>query len=144
MPDISRSEIVPYSAAQMYELVDAIEKYPEFLPWCSSAKEHSRDEDEVHATLELSKGVIRKTFTTCNRIQHHKMIEIRLVNGPFEHLEGLWRFDDLEDGQSKVCLDMEFRFAGRLISMAFGPVFHQIANRLVGAFTERAVDVYGS
>lgn len=87
MTTVSRSALVPYSAGEMYALVDDIESYPQFLPWCKSSKVFSRDEDEVRASIELARGGIQRAFTTCNRLQPGKMIEVRLVEGPFHHLE---------------------------------------------------------
>jgi ribosome-associated toxin RatA of RatAB toxin-antitoxin module len=127
----------------MFALVNDIEAYPQFLPWCRSARVHSRDEDEVRATLELARGAIQKSFTTCNRLQKDKMIEVRLVEGPFQRLEGFWRFDALREDASKVSLDLEFEFSSRLVGFALGPVFNQIANTLVDSFKVRAVQVYG-
>lgn len=144
MAIVKRSAIVPYTAGQMYALVNDIEAYPEFLPWCRSSKVISRDADEIHASLELAKSGLHKSFTTCNRLQADKMIEIRLVNGPFKHLEGMWRFEDLAENRSKVSLDMEFHFATRLLDMLVGPVFHQMSHSLVDAFHHRAAQVYGN
>ncbi len=144
MTHIHRHAIVPYSPAQMFALVDDVRAYPEFLPWCGSARELHRDEDEVEAAVEIAKGSVRKTFTTRNRLQKDKMIEMRLVSGPFKHLEGFWRFEPLGEGQAcKVSLDLDFEFANRLLSMAIGPVFNAIANSLVDAFVKRARAVYG-
>ncbi len=143
MTTISKSALVPYSAAEMYVLVNDVESYPRFLPWCRSVRVLSRNDDEVRATLELARGAIQKSFTTCNRLQKDKMIEIRLVEGPFQHLEGFWRFDALDDRASKVSLDLDFEFSSRLISLALGPVFSQIVNTLVDSFQKRAVQVYG-
>ena len=143
MARISKSALVPYTPAQMFALVDNIEAYSQFLPWCRRATVLSRDADEVRATLELSKGGVEKAFTTCNRNQQDKMIEIRLVNGPFKRLDGYWRFDALGEDGCKISLDLEFEFASRMLSMVVGPVFSQIANSLVDAFMQRAGDVYG-
>jgi ribosome-associated toxin RatA of RatAB toxin-antitoxin module len=143
MPSIQRSALVPYTPAQMFDLVSEIEDYPQFLPGCRSATVHTRDEDSVKATLELAKGAVRKSFTTCNRMQKNKMIEVRLVEGPFRHLEGFWRFDALENGATRVSLDLEFEFSNRLVGLAIGPVFTQIANTLVDSFVRRAREVYG-
>lgn len=140
---ISKSALVPYSASDMYALVDDIESYPRFLPWCTAARVLSRDEDEVRAVLELSRGGMHKTFTTCNRLQRHKMIELRLLEGPFRHLEGFWRFSALSGDSCKVSLDMDFEFSNKLTGLVFGPVFNQIANALVDAFCKRATEVYG-
>ena len=127
----------------MFALVDGIEIYPEFLPWCRATKVLSRTDDEVRATIELSKGGVEKAFTTCNRNQKNKMIEMRLVEGPFKRLEGYWRFDALGDEGCKVSFDLEFEFASRMLDMVVGPVFSQIANSLVDSFHRRAVEVYG-
>ena len=143
MTIINKFALVPYTPAQMYALVDDIEAYPEFLPWCKSTRVLSRTEDEVRATIELSKGGVEKAFTTCNRNQKNKMIQMRLVEGPFKQLEGFWRFDVLGDDGCKVSLDLEFEFASRMLGMVIGPVFSQIANSLVDSFQKRAVDVYG-
>lgn len=142
MTTISKSALVRYSAAEMFALVNDIESYPRFLPWCRSARVLSRDADELRATLELSRGGMQKAFTTHNRAQQDKMIEIRLVEGPFRHLNGFWRFDALGEQASKVSLDMDFEFAP-LLDMVLGPVFNPIANSLVDAFHKRAVEVYG-
>ncbi len=143
MTVISRSALIPYGVDKMYALVDDIPSYPAFLPWCRAAHEISRGEDEVQASLELSRGGIQKTFTTRNRLQKNKMIEMRLVEGPFKHLEGFWRFDPLDENACKVSLDIEFEFSNRLLSMTFGPVFAQITNSLIDAFTKRAHELYG-
>lgn len=143
MTSISKSALVPYSPAEMFALVDDIEAYPQFLPWCSAASVLERSADEVHASIALSKGGVDKAFTTCNRIQNGKMIEMRLVEGPFRHLEGFWRFDALGNDGCKVSLDMEFEFSSRMLGMVVGPVFSQVANSLVDSFQQRAVEVYG-
>ena len=143
MTTISKSALVPYTPAEMYELVRDIPAYPEFLPWCSGARILSSDQDEVRASLVLSKGGVHKSFTTLNRHQHNKMIELRLLEGPFRKLEGYWRFDPLGDHGCKVSLDMEFEFSSRMLDLVVGPVFHQAANTLVESFQRRAVSVYG-
>ncbi len=143
MTVIKRDAVVQFSAAQMYALVDEIEHYPAFLPWCSRSTILSRDENEVKAELTLEKGGIEKSFTTLNRIQKNKMIEVRLVEGPFKQLEGFWRFEALDEQSCKVTLDLEFEFSNFLIGMALGPVFTQVTNSLVDAFCQRAAELYG-
>lgn len=127
----------------MYLLVDDIESYPLFLPWCRTTEVISRKNDEVKASIEIARGAVNRSFTTCNRLQKDKMIEMRLVEGPFRHLQGFWRFDSLSEDACKVMLDLEFEFAGKLLDMTIGPVFNQIANTLVDAFCQRAKEVYG-
>jgi ribosome-associated toxin RatA of RatAB toxin-antitoxin module len=143
MTTINRNALVPYSAREMYRLVDDIPGYPEFLPWCKGSQELRRDEDEVTARLDLAYSGMEKSFTTRNRMHKDKMIEMRLVEGPFKQLEGFWRFNPLGDQACKVSLDLEFEFSNRLVGMAMGPVFSQIANTLVDAFSKRAEQVYG-
>ena len=143
MATVKKSALVLYSAAEMYALVEDIEAYPRFLPWCRSTQVLSRNEDEVRATIEMVKGGVHKSFTTCNRMQNHKLIDIRLLEGPFKRLEGYWRFEPLRADASKVSLDMEFEFASPLLRVAVEPVFKQIANSLVDAFCKRAVELYG-
>lgn len=142
MTVIKRSAKVPFTPAQMFALVNEVEKYPEFLPWCDSSNVLSRNEDEVRATLCLAKGKLKKSFTTCNRMQKDKMVEVKLVSGPFKHLEGFWRFEALDDGNCRVSLDLEFEFLNKLISLALGPIFNQVANTLVDHFIKRAEDIY--
>jgi ribosome-associated toxin RatA of RatAB toxin-antitoxin module len=140
---VKKSALVLYSAAEMYALVGDIEAYPQFLPWCRSAQILSRGEDEVRATIEMVKGGVHKSFTTSNRMQKNKMIDIRLLEGPFKRLQGYWRFEPLRASASKVSLDMEFEFSNHLLRVAVEPVFKQIANSLVDAFCKRAIHLYG-
>lgn len=144
MTSIHKSALVRYSPAEMFRLVSDIDAYHEFLPWCSDSRILQRDQDGVRAMIEISKGSLHKAFTTYNRYQPDKMIEIRLLEGPFKHLEGFWRFDPLgETAACKVSLDLEFEFASKMIGLLVGPVFSQIANSLVDAFHQRAEQVYG-
>lgn len=143
MASISRNALVAYSASEMYSLVDDIPAYAQFLPWCKQSEEISRDADEVVGRLDLAHSGLQKSFTTRNRMQPGKMIEMRLVEGPFKHLQGFWRFESLGEQACKVSLDMEFEFSNRLVGMAMGPVFSQAANTLVDAFCKRAEVVYG-
>lgn len=141
MTVVKKSRDVPFTCQQMYELVNDIDTYHEFLPYFTSSTVHHRDESEVQATLNISAGGISKSFTTKNRLQPNKMIEMRLVEGPFNHLEGFWRFDETQNGCS-VVFDLEFEFAGRMFSMLLGPVFEQVADKMVDSFCERAESIY--
>lgn len=143
MPTISKSALVPFSAAQMFALVDEVPEYPKFLPWCGGAEELSRDVDSVRASVTIAHSGINKSFTTLNRLQQDKMIEMQLVDGPFKHLHGFWRFEALSETACKVSLDLEYEFSSKLLGLAVGPVFNQIANSLVDAFVTRAEHLYG-
>jgi ribosome-associated toxin RatA of RatAB toxin-antitoxin module len=127
----------------MYNLVNNVENYSEFVPHCSDSMVHHRDDDEVQATLVITAVGISKSFTTRNRLQQNKMIEVRLVDGPFSHLEGFWRFDPVDEG-CKVSFDLEFEFAGAMLSMLIGPVFDQVMNKMVDAFCDRAEKIYAA
>lgn len=141
---IQRSALVPYTPAEMFALVNDVDGYADFLPWCSASEVLERpNQDELKARVEMSKGGLHKAFITRNRYQQDKCIEIRLVEGPFKRLEGFWQFDAMGETACKVSLDLEFEFANRMLSLMVGPVFHQIANTLVDAFHERAKQVYG-
>lgn len=142
MTRVKRSKLVPYSCEQMYKIVNDIECYGEFLPYFSKGTIHYQTEDEIQATLEIAVGGMHKSFTTKNRLQPNKMIEIRLVDGPFHHLEGFWRFDSQEDG-CLISFDLEFEFSGRMLSMILGPVFEQVTDKMVDAFCERAQALHG-
>ena len=144
MPLISRQSLVMYSPAEMYDLVNDIKAYPEFLPWCRSSRVISATEDVIEASVEISKGSLNKSFATRNLLQKNKMIEMKLLEGPFKHLEGFWRFNTLKDPSAcKITLDLEFEFNSKLVALAVGPVFSKIANTMVDSFCKRAVDVYG-
>ena len=143
MANISRSALVSHSAAAMFDLVHDVDQYKYFLPWCTDSGVLADHGDERKAFVTISKGGISKSFTTLNRAQRGKMLEIRLVEGPFKRLDGYWRFQDLGDNASKVSLDLEFEFSNMLVRMAFGRVFEQLANRLVDSFVQRAHQVYG-
>lgn len=127
----------------MFGVVNDVRRYPEFLPWCERTEVLEEQEDEMLARLHLAWGGVRKQFTTRNRLQDGKMIEIRLVDGPFHHMEGFWRFIPLGDGEAcKVAFDLEFELSTPLMGFAFGPIFTQIANSMVDSFTRRAADLY--
>ena len=142
MPNISKSALINHSASKMFALVDDVSSYKEFLPWCGGSEELSRNEDEVEASVTISHSGLNKTFTTLNRLQKNKMIEIKLVDGPFKHLHGFWRFDPLLDDACKISLDLEYEFSNMLLDIAIGPVFNQIANSMVDSFCERAEVIY--
>ncbi|OGT68553.1 MAG: ubiquinone-binding protein [Gammaproteobacteria bacterium RIFCSPHIGHO2_12_FULL_45_9] len=143
MPTIQRVQVVPYSIEQMYDLVNDIVSYTEFVPFCSKSEVLLQTEDELRASLTFSKGGLHKSFSTQNRLKPHKIVEMRLLDGPFRQLEGFWRFETVSEG-SRVSLDLEFEFASTLMSIMFGPVFNTVASSLVDAFTKRAHQLYSA
>ena len=144
MKTIKRQALLPYSAQQMFELVDDINKYPEFLPNCAGAREIERTGDTVSASLAVSKGGFEKEFTTKNTNTPYSAIDMVLVDGPFKHLTGHWSFTSLDDKACKIELEVNFEFSNMLTSMAFGSIFNHLAESFVEAFSRRAKQVYGA
>ncbi|OEF28591.1 SRPBCC family protein [Vibrio rumoiensis] len=142
MPQVNRSALVSFSAKQMYDLVNDVEKYPEFLPGCSGSKLIECSENALVASVDVSKAGIKKTFTTSNTMISGRRIDLELVDGPFQSLTGFWLFTPLDDFACKVELNLNFEFSNKLIEMAFGKVFNELTNNMVNSFTLRAKDVY--
>lgn len=143
MPNVNKSALVPFSAEQMYKLVEDVNSYHKFLPWCSASEEIKRENDVIVGSVTIAKGGVNKKFTTRNLLQKNKMIEISLVDGPFKHLHGFWRFDALKADACKVSLDLEYEFSSKILGMVVGPVFNQVANSMVDSFVEEAKTLYG-
>lgn len=143
MKKIEKSALVSYTPEQMFKLVDDIDAYDLFLPWCSRSQELDRSQDVVRGELEISYSQLNRSFITQNINTPHSRIEMQLVEGPFRHLYGLWLFTPLGNEGCKIELRMEFEFNSKLLDMTVGPVFGKLANSLVDAFIERAGTVYG-
>lgn len=144
MRTVSRSALVPFSADDMYALVEDVESYPSFLPWCSDVEVHFREGNVVEASLELHKGKLSKRFRTRNTMHPKDSMALSLVGGPFRHLSGGWTFQPLGESGSKVSLELEFEFESRALDLLVGAFFEDACNSLVDAFTQRAMAVYGS
>jgi ribosome-associated toxin RatA of RatAB toxin-antitoxin module len=138
---IKRSHMVPFSAEQMYKLVDDINNYKNFIQWCSRSEEHERSDEAVTATLALNVQGMEKSFTTKNQLTPHKKIDLTLVDGPFSHLEGFWQFDDVEEG-CKVDFQLTFDISNKLLAMFIGPLFEQAANSMLDIFIKQAEKTY--
>ena len=143
MPVVKKSALVRHSAEEMFDLVADVEGYPRFLPWCHTTKLLSRDDDRLCGQIEVARMGIRQVFSTCNRLDPPRHMQIDLMDGPFRKLTGGWSFTPLRADACKVELELDFEFSGKLIDKAFGAVFGQIANSLVDAFCKRADEVYG-
>ncbi|WP_413113954.1 SRPBCC family protein [Thaumasiovibrio sp. DFM-14] len=142
MPQISRTALVPFSAQQMFELVNNVAAYPEFLPGCVGSTVHEQSEAHMRASVDVAKAGVCKTFTTYNVLNRFQRIEMQLVEGPFKKLVGGWQFTELDAQACKVELQLEFEFTNRLVEMAFGQVFKELTGNMVQAFTQRAKKVY--
>ncbi|MHA7845714.1 type II toxin-antitoxin system RatA family toxin [Serratia sp. D1N4] len=143
MPQISRSALVPFSAEQMYQLVNDVHSYPDFLPGCTGSRVIAASHNEMTAAVDVAKAGISKTFTTRNTLQDNQRINMQLVDGPFRKLMGGWQFTALSPEACKVELHLDFEFTNKLIELAFGKVFKELAGNMVQAFTQRAKEIYG-
>ena len=142
MSDVERSALVNYSAKQMFDLVNDVARYSEFLPGCESTSIIEQSDVLMVAEMELKKGPISQTFTTRNTLVDGKRIDMELLDGPFEYLHGHWTFKALNEGASKVELDLNFKFSNQLVGAAFGRIFTELTAKMVDSFVERAHVVY--
>jgi ribosome-associated toxin RatA of RatAB toxin-antitoxin module len=138
MREVKRSALIAESPARMYALINDIDRYPEFVPWCTAARVESRKEGEVVATLTIKRGPLRAEFTTRNLLEPGKRVLMQFVSGPFSVLEGLWSLTPLGDLGCRVELEMRFEFANRVAGALFAPLFEDTAASLVDAFVKRA------
>ena len=144
MASVDKSVLVPYSAEQMFALVDNVADYPQFLPWCGGTGVSSVDGSTVHATVHIDYHHIKQSFTTENVRQAPHCIDITLKDGPFKHLDGSWHFIPLSESACKIELQLHYEFSHRVLEKVLGPIFHYITNSLVDAFVYRAEKVYAS
>ncbi|MCK5532703.1 type II toxin-antitoxin system RatA family toxin [Halopseudomonas sp.] len=143
MTHIQRSALLPYPASHLYNLVNRVECYPEFLPWCSGATVLSETDTEMCARLDIAKAGMSQAFTTRNALVPGERITLRLVDGPFSDFRGAWEFKALGDSACKITLDLHFEYAGALVKATLGPLFNQAANAMVDAFCQRAKETWG-
>ena len=143
MAEVKQSVLVPYSAARMYELVDAVEQYPKFLPWCSGTELIYRHDDALRAAIHIDFHGVRQKFSTENSRNPPHAMYIRLVDGPFKSLDGSWRLTDLNGAGCKIEFQLRWEFSSRVLAALVGPVFNHIARTLVDAFVGRAQKLYG-
>lgn len=143
MATVNKSVLIERSSQQMFDLVDRVEEYPLFLPWCSKTLCQFRDERKTVATLHINYRNVRSHFTTENDKESPLWMRIKLVDGPFRRLDGLWRFRSLAEHACKIEFQLSYEFSSRVFEKVIGPVFSQIANTFVDAFVKRANEVYG-
>lgn len=141
---VEKSVLIRHSAQQMFDLVDRVEDYPAFLPWCSRTELKFRDAQKTAATLFINYRSVKSHFTTENEKEAPLWMNIRLVDGPFRRLEGRWQFRPLADDACKIEFQLSYEFSSRMFEKIIGPVFSQIANTFVDAFVKRASEVYGA
>src|SRR5262245_4450105 len=142
MKKIARSAIVEHSAAEMYALVEDVEAYPGFLPWCTAAKVHERRPGLTRATLTVGIGGLSHSFTTQNENRPGEAIDMRLVEGPFRRFLGEWRFVPLGPAACRIEFTLQYEFSSRTLGRVLAPLFDGIADSMVEAFVRRAAQVY--
>ncbi|MDY0012193.1 MAG: type II toxin-antitoxin system RatA family toxin [Rhodocyclaceae bacterium] len=142
MAAVKKSVLIEFTPRQMFDLVDQVELYPQFLPWCGGTELLARDEQITAARLHINYHGLKAHFSTENAKEAPFWMEIRLKDGPFRHLEGMWRFTPLGDTACKVEFELHYEFASKLLEKAVGPVFSHIANTFVDSFVKRAEQIY--
>ncbi|MCK6406402.1 MAG: type II toxin-antitoxin system RatA family toxin [Rhodocyclaceae bacterium] len=141
---VEKSVLIGRSAQEMFDLVDRVEDYPQFLPWCNRTELKYRDAAKTTATLHINYLSVKSHFTTENDKEAPLLMKIRLVDGPFRRLEGTWRFKPLAERACKIEFELAYEFSSRMFEKVIGPVFSNIANTFVDAFVRRAEQVYGA
>ena len=142
MRSVRRKQRVNFTSEQMFDLVDDIERYPDFLPWCQNASIKSRTEEQVEASVEIGLRGISKEFSTRNHLERPRRIAIQLISGPFRKLEGAWTFDETDHG-CEIALSLDFEVSHSPLNLLFSTVFEEIVRSQVAAFTARAKTLYG-
>lgn len=138
MAQVEKTVLVAHPPERMFELVDRVEDYPLFLPWCGGTTLKSRDAHSTVATIHIAYMGIRQSFTTENTKEAPRLMRIRLLDGPFSKLEGGWHFVPLGDDACKIELRLDYTFSSRMLEAMLSPVFSHITNTFVDAFVRRA------
>ncbi len=144
MHKVEKTVLVMHSAAQMFALVDAVEDYPKFLPWCGGVDLLERTETSTSATLHINYHGIKQQFTTQNSKQFPHSMQISLKNGPFKHLDGDWYFTELRTDACKIEFRLNYEFANSFLEKLIAPVFSHIATTFVDGFVAQADKIYAS
>lgn len=143
MAVVHKTVLLGYSAEQMFALVDKVEDYPKFLPWCGGVEVKEREGERLIATLQINYHGVRQSFTTENVNNAPFLMKMRLIDGPFKSLDGTWNFKALRADACKIDFDLKYEFSSRILEQIIGPVFSMIANSFVDSFCKRAEVVYG-
>jgi ribosome-associated toxin RatA of RatAB toxin-antitoxin module len=138
---VHRHALMPYSAQTMFDIVNDVAAYPEFLPWCGNTKITSETDQAMQASVLMKKGKLNHWFSTANKMIPGEKIEITLIDGPFKSLDGVWEFIAFDETTSKVKLILNFEFASGITALLISPIFTQIANSMVDSFCSRAYEL---
>jgi ribosome-associated toxin RatA of RatAB toxin-antitoxin module len=142
MRRVRKSVLVPFAAARMFELVDDVARYPEFLPWCAGAHVIESHEGGKTARIDIDYHGVRAHFTTDNQNRPPDSIVVTLVDGPFRHLHGEWRFRTLAEDACKIEFELAYEFATHILERVVGRVFNHIAETFIDAFVRRAESLH--
>ena len=144
MPTHAEQRVLPYAPAQLFDLVAAVDKYPEFLPWCRAARITKREGDVITADLVIGFKVFRERFTSKVTLDRPDRIDVVYVKGPMRHLNNHWRFIAQDDGGTMIDFYVDFEFRSAILQKAIGALFNEAVRRMVAAFEARAHAIYGS
>lgn len=143
MSSFSKQVTVPYTAEQMYGLVNDIDAYQNFIPLCVSSVVHEEQNEQLRATIKIAKGKLGFEFTTVNTMRKGRSITMNLENGPFKSLKGIWRFTPLGTHECNISLNFEYEFSNKLLGVALSGLFKQLCNSMVESFRQQAAVRYG-
>lgn len=143
MTVVEKTVLIEHTPAQMFELVDRVEDYPKFLPWCGGTELHERNETVTVATVHINYHGVKSHFSTDNLKDPPQRMQMRLRDGPMKHLDGSWRFTPLGEHACKIEFRLHYEFSSRMLEKVLGPVFSHIANSFVEAFVKRAKQLHG-
>jgi ribosome-associated toxin RatA of RatAB toxin-antitoxin module len=143
MAVVHKTVFLGYSAEQMFDLVAKVEDYPKFLPWCGGVKVLEQNESRLVACLGINFHGVKQSFTTANVMTRPTQMTMKLVDGPFKVMDGVWTFKALRADACKVEFDLHYEFSSIILEQLIGPVFGMIANSMVDSFCKRAETVYG-
>jgi ribosome-associated toxin RatA of RatAB toxin-antitoxin module len=143
MAVVHKSVLLPFSVEQMFKLVDKVEDYPAFLPWCGGVEVREREADRLVASIQINYHGVKQTFSTENLNTPPTRMTMKLVDGPFRQLDGTWQFTPLREDACKIEFNLHYEFSSSLLEKLIGPVFSKIADSFVDSFCKRAEVVYG-
>lgn len=143
MNKVHKSVLVPYPIEKMYELVERVEDYPQFLPWCAGVHIREQSANQLVATLQIAFKGVRQSFTTRNIHTPPHSMKMYFVEGPFKKLEGTWEFIELDQQACKIEFNLEYGFSNIVLEKLIGPMFNMIANTFIDGFVQRAEELYG-
>jgi ribosome-associated toxin RatA of RatAB toxin-antitoxin module len=142
MVKVEKNVFVPHSAEQMFTLVDTVEDYQAFLPWCGGVDLIERSEQTTTATIYIDYHGLKQSFTTQNQKQFPGAMRMQLKDGPFKQFNGQWGFIALNENACKITFVLEYEFSNALLGKIISPVFSHIANTFVDSFVSRADQVF--